>query len=277
MSHPLCSNKLYKLDRRLYTPLRRYDLAMRSLRVRNGWVRRVVPLLGALFLFTACASTVVVATPPPPSEDDDFSELIAQMRSDLNRHASRQIEKKPTMTATTETKKERDKEFAARAKALFAPLNGTGLQMPVVGVRPFELANSWGVARDGGKRKHKGIDIFAPKGTAIVAVADGIISYLGEQPKGGNCLWLTTEDGASFYYAHLDRWATGLYEGMEVHSGELLGYVGNTGNAKYTPSHLHFAVNENDEMVNPYPILTRASIVQRARVAVESGGAMGTR
>jgi murein DD-endopeptidase MepM/ murein hydrolase activator NlpD len=64
---------------------------------------------------------------------------------------------------------------------------------------------------------------------------------------------------------------------MEVRSGELLGYVGNTGNAKYTPSHLHFGVNENDEMVNPYPILTRAAVVQRARVAVEHGGAMGTR
>jgi murein DD-endopeptidase MepM/ murein hydrolase activator NlpD len=253
---------------------------MRSSRVRNGWVSRAVPLLGTLvlFLFTACASTtIVVATPPPPSDDDDFSELIAQMRQDLNQHASRQIDKKPTITATAETKKERDKEFAARAKALFAPLNGTLLQMPVVGVRPYDLANSWGNARDGGKRKHKGIDIFAPKGTAIVAVADGIISYLGEQPKGGNCLWLTTESGASFYYAHLDRWAAGLYEGMEVRSGELLGYVGNTGNAKYTPSHLHFGVNENDVMVNPYPILTHAAVVQHARVAVESGGALGTR
>jgi murein DD-endopeptidase MepM/ murein hydrolase activator NlpD len=251
---------------------------MKLLRVRNGWVSRVVPLLGALFLFTACATTtVVVATPPPPSDDDDYSELIAQMRSDLNRHASRQIAKTPTMTGSVDTKKERDKEFAARAKALFAPLNGTSLQMPVVGVRPYELTNSWGNARDGGKRKHKGIDIFAPKGTGIVAVADGIITYLGEQPKGGNCLWLTTESGSSFYYAHLDRWAAGLYEGMEVRAGELLGYVGNTGNAKYTPSHLHFGVNDNDEMVNPFPILTRAAVVQRARVGTESGGALGTR
>lgn len=235
-------------------------------------------LLVSLLLLSACSTTtVVVATPPPPSDDDDFSQLIAQLRADLNRQASRQVTKTATTTATAETKKERDTEFAARAKALFAPLNGTMLQMPVVGVRPFELANSWGNARDGGKRKHKGIDIFAPKGTGIVAVADGIISYLGEQPKGGNCLWLTTENGSSFYYAHLDRWAAGLYEGMEVRAGDLLGYVGNTGNAKYTPSHLHFGVNENDEMVNPYPILTRAAVVQRAHVAVESGGALGTR
>ena len=79
-------------------------------------------------------------------------------------------------------------------------------------------------------------------------------------------------------HAHLDRWAAGLYEGMEVRSGDLLGYVGNTGNAKRTPSHLHFAVNDNDEMVNPYPILTKAAVVKRARVAVEgSGAALGTR
>jgi murein DD-endopeptidase MepM/ murein hydrolase activator NlpD len=239
-------------------------------------------LLGALSFLTACATTtVVVATPPPPApqvDDQDFSELIAQLRADLNRYNGRHTEKTPSLNASAGTKKERDKEFAARAKALFAPLNGASLNMPVVGVQPFDLYNSWGAARDGGKRSHKGIDIFAPKGTAIVAVADGIVSYIGEQPKGGLCLWLTTENGTSFYYAHLDRWAAGLYEGMEVSSGDLLGYVGNTGNAKTTPPHLHFGVNDNDEMVNPYPLLTKAAVVKRARVNVEgSGAALGTR
>jgi len=239
-------------------------------------------LLGALSFLTACATTtVVVATPPPPApdvDDQDFSELIAQLRSDLNRYNGRHTEKTPSLNATADTKKERDKEFATRAKALFAPLNGASLNMPVVGVQPPDLYNSWGDARDGGKRRHKGIDIFAPKGTAIVAVSDGIVSYIGEQPKGGLCLWLTTENGTSFYYAHLDRWAAGLYEGMEVRSGDLLGYVGNTGNAKTTPPHLHFGVNDNDEMVNPYPLLTKAAVVKRARVNVEgSGAALGTR
>ena len=257
---------------------------MKALRERCGWVCRLtaVPAL-ALLLTTACATTttVVVATPPPPApqvEDEDFSALIAQMRADLSRFTARQVEKSPSVSGTAGTKKERDKEFADRAKALFAPLNGLTLQMPVVGVQPYDLYNSWGDARDGGRRRHKGIDIFAPKGTGIVAVADGIISYLGDQPKGGLCLWLTTENGTSFYYAHLDRWAAGLYEGMEVRSGDLLGYVGNTGNAKTTPPHLHFGVNDNDEMVNPYPILTKANPVKRARVALEGGGAsLGTR
>ena len=249
--------------------------------VRSGWVCRLLLLLGSLSLLTACATTtVVVATPPPPApqvDDQDFSELIAQMRADLNRYNGRHVEKTPGLTAKADSKKERDKEFAARAKALFAPLNGLALAMPVVGIQPYHLSNSWHAERDGGRRKHKGIDIFAPKGTGIVAVADGIISYIGEQPKGGNCLWLTTENGTSFYYAHLDRWAAGLYEGMEVRTGDLLGYVGNTGNAKTTPPHLHFGVNDNDEMVNPYPILTKAQPVQRARVTLDAGGALGTR
>lgn len=253
---------------------------MNASRTIHGRVGGLVSLVAALLLLTACSTaTVVVATPLalPPSEDDDFSQLIAQLRSDLNRYNGRHVEKKPTLVATTETKKERDTEFAARAKALFAPLQGAALQMPVVGVLPYDLSNSWHDSRDGGRRKHKGIDIFAPKGTGIVAVADGAVSFIGEQPKGGLCLWLTTESGTSFYYAHLDRWAPGLYEGMEVRSGDLLGYVGNTGNAKTTPSHLHFAVNDNDEMVNPYPILTKATPVKRARVTLEAAGAMGTR
>jgi peptidoglycan LD-endopeptidase LytH len=235
--------------------------------------------LAFLLFSTACAtSTPVAATLPGPtlSDDDDFSQLVAQLRADLNRQTSRQTTRKSAQ-ATPDTRKERESEFAARARALFAPLNGMSLFMPVVGVQPHDLYNSWGDPRDGGRRKHKGIDIFAPKGTPVIAVVDGIISYIGDQPKGGHCLWLTTENGSSFYYAHLDRWASGLYEGMEVRSGDLLGYVGQTGNAKTTPPHLHFAVNDNDEMVNPYPILTKASVVKRARVTVEAAGAMGTR
>ena len=252
---------------------------------RGGWVRRLtlVSAPALLLLLNACSTTATSVEAAPAAsvvyDDDDFSQLMAQLRADLTRHNSRNNVDKtsPATTATAETRRERDKEFAARAKALFDGLSRTTLAMPVVGVEPYHLYNSWGAARDGGRRKHRGIDIFAPKGTAVVAVADGIISYIGEQPKGGQCLWLTTEAGASFYYAHLDRWAPGLYEGMEVRTGDLLGYVGNTGNAKTTPPHLHFGINENDEMVNPYPILTKATPVKRARVTVEAGGAMGTR
>jgi murein DD-endopeptidase MepM/ murein hydrolase activator NlpD len=171
----------------------------------------------------------------------------------------------------------RDREFGARAQALFAPLSRTSLRLPVVGVRTASLDDSWHAPRDGG-RLHKGIDIFAPKGTEVVAVVDGVISFIGDQKLGGHCIWLTTENGAAFYYAHLDRWAAGLYEGMEVQAGDLVGYVGNTGNAKYTPSHLHFGVSQNDDMVNPYPLLIHAVPTLQAHVHTTlSGGSVATR
>jgi murein DD-endopeptidase MepM/ murein hydrolase activator NlpD len=252
---------------------------------RSGWGGRLV-LPGLLCcLLSACATIPFDRTPAGPqpvdqkvtlSDEDDFGQLVAQMRADLNRYNSREVARKPSMTPTTQSAKARDKEFADRARALFAPLGG--IRMPVVGVHVRDLDDSWHAPRDGGVRQHKGIDIFAPRGTEVVAVSDGIISYIGDQRLGGHCMWLTTENGASFYYAHLDRWAPGLYEGMEVQSGDLLGYVGNTGNALHTPSHLHFGVNEDDVMVNPYPILTRAAFVARAKTHVElSGGFAGTR
>jgi murein DD-endopeptidase MepM/ murein hydrolase activator NlpD len=210
-----------------------------------------------------------------PADDDDFSELIAQLRSDLNRQISREVARKPSLTPTTRSARARDKEFAEKANALFAPLSA--IHMPIVGMTVGSLYDSWGDPRDGGRRRHRGIDIFATRGTQVVAVADGIISFIGAQPKGGHCIWLTTESGRSFYYAHLDRWAPGLYEGMEVQSGDLIGFVGNTGNALRTPPHLHFGINENDEMVNPYPILTRAIPVKRAQVHVEVGGGFSSR
>ncbi len=248
---------------------------MRSISVAVGVV--------ALFL-SGCASIPLASKPAPTpptvilADDDDWSHVIAQLRADLSRYNSREIARKPTIAPSTNTAQQRNKEFAERARALFTPLTSMTLRMPVVGIRKHDLSDSWHDPRDGGVRLHKGIDIFAPRGTEIVAVADGIISYIGDQPKGGHCLWLTTENGASFYYAHLDRWAAGLYEGMEVQAGDLLGYVGKTGNAKYTPAHLHFGVSQNDEMVNPYPLLSKATPIQHARARVSlAGGPVATR
>src|SRR2546430_2588408 len=202
-------------------------------------MRQASVLVGVLALFlSGCASIPFdhTAQPQPvltgaalPSDEDDWSQLIAQLRADLNRHNSREIARKPTIAPSTNSAQQRNREFADRAKVLFAPLSGTALRMPVVGIRTRDLSDSWHDPRDGGARLHKGIDIFAPKGAEVVAVVDGIISYIGDQPKGGHCIWLTTENGASFFYAHLDRWAAGLYEGMEVQAGDLLRYVGNTG------------------------------------------------
>jgi peptidoglycan LD-endopeptidase LytH len=248
---------------------------------RSGWAGRLslfpavvsFVLMGCATVTAQPASAPVTTAAVTQSDDDDFSQLVAQLRSDLSRYNKRESERQPAPSAVTSTRSH-DSEFADKARALFAPLSA--LRMPVVGVVARQLDDSWGAPRDGGERRHKGIDIFAPRGTQIVAVTDGILSYIGDQPKGGHCLWLTTESGTSFYYAHLDRWAPGIYEGMEVTSGDLLGFVGNTGNAISTPSHLHFGINQNDEMINPYPVLTRAVPVKNAHVRIELGGGYGT-
>ena len=261
---------------------------MTPFRARSGWVGTFGALSGLMLLaLSGCASVApdkTASTAPAgnvaslSSEDDDWSQLKAQMRIDLNRYNSREIARVPLTMSPQASAQARDREFGDRARAMFAPLSRMSLRLPVVGVRTSTLDDSWHAPRDGGARVHKGIDIFAPKGTEVVAVVDGVISYIGDQKLGGHCIWLTTENGASFYYAHLDRWAAGLYEGMEVQAGDLVGYVGNTGNAKYTPSHLHFGINENDEMVNPYPLLTHASPTLHAKVHTTlSGGSVATR
>ena len=236
---------------------------MPSLSGRSGWVCRL-SLFGLSLVFVACATAPAPQT--APAGDDDFSQLVAQLRADLNRCNKFEAEKPSVKAATV---------LAEKTKSLFAPLQN--LRMPVVGITTRDLDDSWGAPRDGGERKHKGIDIFARRGTSVVAVADGIISYIGDQKLGGHCLWLTTESGVSFYYAHLDRWAPGIYEGMEVASGDLLGFVGNTGNAITTPPHLHFGINQNDDMIDPYPVLTRAVPVKQAHVHTDLGGGYGTR
>lgn len=261
---------------------------MQRVRSRKWWVARVSTPALLLFALTSCASLPLpgLGSSAPAhaprilaSDEDDFSQLVAQLRSDLTRSNGRLLAAKAVITPKPVAPHQaparpREGEFSVRARALFAPLNGSALTllMPVIGVRPTDIEDSWGAPRDGGERAHHGIDIFAPKGTEVIAVADGVVSFIGDQPKGGHCLWLTNDTGAAFYYAHLDRWAAGLYEGMEVRAGELLGYVGNTGNAIHTASHLHFSVNQDDKRMNPYPLLTRSTTVARAHIHTEVGG-----
>ncbi|HYC28364.1 MAG TPA: M23 family metallopeptidase, partial [Chitinophagaceae bacterium] len=114
------------------------------------------------------------------------------------------------------------------------------LVFPVAG-KKSNIGSFWGDDRDGGKRKHRGIDIFARKGTPVVAISDGIIISKGNTPRGGKVLWLRTMDYPLVaYYAHLDKQS--VKEGQYVKKGQVLGTVGNTGNARTTPSHLHFGI-----------------------------------
>lgn len=141
-----------------------------------------------------------------------------------------------------------------------------GLSVPVAGVGRGALRDSWGEARDGGERGHHGIDIMAPGGTPVIATADGRIEKLFESGRGGTTLYQRSADGRwMYYYAHLAGYASGLREGLRVRRGQLLGYVGDSGNAGAGNYHLHFGLSRmtpserwwQGESVDPYPLLAR--------------------
>lgn len=132
---------------------------------------------------------------------------------------------------------------------------GPSLAFPVEGGTNRSIQSFFGADRDAGRRQHHGIDIFAPRGTPVLAATDGFVRSIRPNNLGGNVVWLTdTKRGQSLYYAHLDRHHVG--PGQEVHQGDTLGFVGNTGNARGTKPHLHFGIyRRGDGPIDPLPFV----------------------
>ena len=140
-----------------------------------------------------------------------------------------------------------------------------GLVIPVAGVRPEQLQDTFNDARSEGRR-HDAIDIIAPRGTPVLAAADGRVVKLFNSDKGGLTIYqLGTDERTVYYYAHLDRYADGLAEGHLARRGETIAYVGDTGNATPGNYHLHFQIYTvtdpkkfwNGDNLNPYELLRR--------------------
>lgn len=137
------------------------------------------------------------------------------------------------------------------------------LLLPVEGVTPNQLRDSFFDGRSEG-RQHQALDIMAAGGTPVVAVADGKVARLFQSQKGGITLYQLDSSGLYYYYyAHLQRYADGVVEGKELKRGDVLGYVGDTGNAGPGNYHLHFAITKpsapghwsGGAPINPYPLL----------------------
>jgi murein DD-endopeptidase MepM/ murein hydrolase activator NlpD len=136
------------------------------------------------------------------------------------------------------------------------PASNTGGVCPVKG--PVRIGQGWGAPRDGGRRRHQGIDLLAPAGTPLVAVASGHVSRLSnvDRGRGGISLWLRAARGTAYYYAHNQHNLVRL--GQRVQAGQLLARVGATGNAKGGPPHLHFQIHPNDgPPVSPDAVVRR--------------------
>jgi murein DD-endopeptidase MepM/ murein hydrolase activator NlpD len=152
---------------------------------------------------------------------------------------------------------------AASTAAGAAPPSAAALQVPVEGVTPAQLSDTFNQPRTG-ERRHEALDIMAPKGAKVLAAADGKVVKLFISKPGGITLYqFDASEKFAYYYAHLDRYAPGVVEGKVLKRGELLGYVGTSGNADPAAPHLHFAVFELEPAKewwkgapqNPYPLL----------------------
>jgi len=134
--------------------------------------------------------------------------------------------------------------------------------IPVAGVDRSAIHDMFNDTR--GNRRHEAVDIMAPRGTPVIATDDGVVKKLFTSVPGGLTIYeFDPDERYCYYYAHLDHYADGLHEGQLVHRGEVLGYVGTTGNAPANAPHLHFALIRLEagkqwwkgSYVNPYPLL----------------------
>ena len=139
------------------------------------------------------------------------------------------------------------------------------LPVPVHGVRAGDIADTWGGPRGAGRR-HEGTDIFARRGTPVLSASLGVVTSVHEGGLGGRQVWVLGPASERHYYAHLDDWALGIRVGDVVSAGEPLGTVGDTGNARGTPPHLHYGIYGAGGALDPLPRL-------RARAEVDESAA----
>jgi peptidoglycan LD-endopeptidase LytH len=144
------------------------------------------------------------------------------------------------------------------------------LTSPIEGLTAARLSDTFTESHNG--HVHEAIDIMAPRGTPVHAVVDGVIKKLFLSKPGGITIYQFDRDSVyCYYYAHLDRYAADLKEGMQVHRGDVIAYVGSTGDAQENAPHLHFEISKlnpekqwwKGEAINPYPILKE--LVERAK------------
>lgn len=220
---------------------------------------------GALFLFLRAvpdepAPAVAAAPPPPGAPGVPASRIEGQLpavplaEADLS---SLDLPLRPSLDLPAAEAPPAPADAAAAA-------GGPGkLLVPVQGVRTAGLSDTFEQPR-GKQRHHEALDIMAAKGTPVLAVADGRVEKLFQSKPGGTTLYQFEPTGRyAYYYAHLDRYADGIKEGMELKRGQLLGYVGVTGNSDPNAPHLHFAMFEltpekqwwKGTPINPFPLM----------------------
>ena len=129
----------------------------------------------------------------------------------------------------------------------------TSLPVPVQGVLARQIADTFGAPR-GRDRTHQGVDIFAERGTPITSATRGVVVSVRDGGLGGRQVWVLGPGRERHYYAHLDDWSADLSTGQVVQAGDVLGFVGTTGNARGTPPHLHYGIYGSEGAYDPLPL-----------------------
>jgi murein DD-endopeptidase MepM/ murein hydrolase activator NlpD len=209
---------------------------------------------------------------------EEYLDAKAEVSADLVRVAERLVD------ARLELEDGRAKLVEARRASVAAQFNllvfAAGSEIVVHGFvfpvgDPHSFGDSFGAPRMMGseyEHAHHGTDIMAPFDTPLLACERGIITEIGTDVLGGTKLWLKGESGTYYYYAHLKAYAEGLKSGDLVEAGDVIGFVGDTGNAKGGSPHLHFEIHpDGGAAVNPYPLLAVVDELRRAAKAREQG------
>jgi len=193
----------------------------------------------------AAASSTGPQIPGTPPD----SALAAKLRQSQSRNAPVAAGPAPVAAASAG-----QVPYATPTIASYSLPSGATDVFPVAGGASF--TDDWGGPRPGG-RTHQGIDLFAATGTPIVAVGDGVLFKVGWNAVGGWRFWLRDRWGNEFYYAHLSAYAPAAREGAVVRAGTVLGFVGNTGDARTTPPHVHFEIHPaGGNAVPPFPYVS---------------------
>jgi murein DD-endopeptidase MepM/ murein hydrolase activator NlpD len=200
---------------------------------------------------SATARDAVAPTTPKPTHA-----APAKKKKKANHKATRPGKKKAHKARQLSAKQKLENALTQQERDWAAALLlRPGYAFPVAGKHNY--VNTFGAPRSD-VPVHVGNDIFAAFGTPIVAVADGRIYRVGTLKISGNRLWLRDKKGYRYFYCHLSDFAAAAYNGADVHAGEVIGFVGNTGDAEPTPPHLHFEVHmPNGSVVDPYPYLQK--------------------
>jgi len=224
-----------------------------------GYFDAAAPAAVALRVALRRGQRITVAAELAPASDAQLFVDVFRIPDDTTA-APRHVAAADSGTATLEYEPSRTGDYLVRVQpellrgGRYRITVGTAptLSFPVEGVGERAIGSAFGAPRDRGARDHHGIDIFAPRGTPVLASVAGVVNRVQETPRGGRVVWLRDERrGQSIYYAHLDRQL--VTSGERVAPGDTIGTVGNTGNARTTPPHLHFGVYRRGEgPLDPY-------------------------